>query len=137
MSEASAIRVVYPRYTMKLLARRMGLPLDTARHWLYRNLCPARRRELALALLAELDRQDAEERAEARRQLIEMAGGADATLDRLPLGAAVHPGRAARQGARDLGAAAGTSLAGPAGTQAGGMERAIAHGFPPPRSAGG
>jgi hypothetical protein len=125
MSEAAAIRVVYPRYTMKLLARRMGLPLDTARHWLYRNLCPARRRELALALLAEMDRQDAEERADARRQLTEMAGGAHATLDRLPIGTAVQPDRAAGQVPRGLAAASAAPLATPAGAQAGGVERAV------------
>jgi hypothetical protein len=90
MNDAAAIRAVYPRHTMKLLALAMGVPLDTARHWLYRNLCAARRRELALALIAELDSQDAG-RAAVRQRLTVMAGGADATLVRLPLGPPPHP----------------------------------------------
>ena len=74
VSEAAVIHAVLPRHSAKRLARLMSVPLETARSWLYRNLSSARRRELALALLAELDRQDAEERADARRQLKEMAG---------------------------------------------------------------
>jgi hypothetical protein len=72
MIEAAVIRAVYPRHTMKSLARAMGIPLDTARHWLYRNCCAARRRELALALIAELDEQEVA-RTALRRRLAQWA----------------------------------------------------------------
>ncbi len=82
MNDAAAIRAVYPRHTMKRLARVMGVPLDTARHWLFRkmSLSKERRHELALTLLAEFDRQDREERAVIRRQLVAMSGGMDAEM---------------------------------------------------------
>lgn len=77
MSEVAAIvHVIYPGHPMKRVAGVMSVPLDTVRHWLYRRVSAARRRELALALLAELDRQDAE-RAAVRRQLTDWAGGDD------------------------------------------------------------
>lgn len=41
MTDADVIRAVYPRHTMKALARATGAPLDTARHWLYRHFNPA------------------------------------------------------------------------------------------------
>ncbi|HEX3884774.1 MAG TPA: hypothetical protein VHW66_19125 [Stellaceae bacterium] len=72
VSEAAIVRAVYPRHPMKRLAGAMSVPLDTARHWLYRRLSGARRRELALVLLAELDRQDVE-RSSIRRRLAEWA----------------------------------------------------------------
>jgi len=58
VTEADAIRAVYPRHSMKRLARSMGVPLDTARHWLYRHFNEAQRKELARALLKEMDEQD-------------------------------------------------------------------------------
>lgn len=70
---AAAIRAVWPRDTMKLLARSMDVPLDTARHWLYREMSAKRRRELALALLAEMDAQEVG-RSALRRRLAEWAG---------------------------------------------------------------
>lgn len=73
VTDAETIRAVYPRHTMKRLALLLNVPLDTARHWLYRSLSGARRRELALALLAELDRQE-HSRAAIRQQLQQMAG---------------------------------------------------------------
>jgi hypothetical protein len=83
MTDAAVIRAVYPSGTMKRLARLMGVPLDTARHWLFRKVSAARRRELALALLRELDEQDRNERAAARAQLRAMVGtdGVDCVLD--------------------------------------------------------
>lgn len=57
MSDGDVIRAVYPRDTMKRVARLMDVPLDTARHWIYRNLSAARRKELGDALIAELDSQ--------------------------------------------------------------------------------
>jgi hypothetical protein len=72
IDEAAAIRAVYPRNTMKMLARLLGMPLDTARHSLYRRFSSARRRELAVALLAEMDAQEVE-RGAVRRRLAEWA----------------------------------------------------------------
>lgn len=85
VTEAGVIRAVYPRHTMKRLALAMGVPLDTARHWLFRKMSASRRRELALALLAEMDAQEVE-RTALRRRLAEWAaqgsGGENASLDR-------------------------------------------------------
>lgn len=83
MSEVAAIvRTVYPGHALKRVAGVMNAPLDTVRTWLYRRLSASRRRELALALLAELDRQDAE-RACVRRQLGVWAAGAGDEMDRV------------------------------------------------------
>lgn len=73
LSDASLIREVWPRNTMKRLALTLGVPLDTARHWLYREISPARRRQIAEALLVEMDRQEVS-RAALRRRLAEWAG---------------------------------------------------------------
>lgn len=72
MNEAAAVRAVFPRNTMKRLARLMGVPLDTARHWLYRHFNPQQRKELAKALLKEMDEQELE-RSAIRRRLAEWA----------------------------------------------------------------
>ena len=74
MTEGDAIRAIYPRHTMKRLAQAAGVPLDTARAWLYRNLTSDRRRELARELLAEFDRQEPQ-RSALRRQLVKWASG--------------------------------------------------------------
>src|SRR5215469_12769938 len=49
--DSDLIRLVFPRDTMKHLARLMAAPLDTARHLLYRRFSASRRRELAEKLL--------------------------------------------------------------------------------------
>ena len=86
MSEADLVRVVYPQHTMKRLARLMGVPLDTARHWLYRHFPAARAQELAIKLLRELDEKEAAE-ARARELLQAMAGDAgDGQMDQLLAG---------------------------------------------------
>lgn len=72
MNEADAIRAVCPRHSMKWLARTLGVPLDTARHWLYRHFNGVQRKELAKALLKEMDEQDAG-RSTLRRTLAEWA----------------------------------------------------------------
>ena len=41
---------------VKRLARLMGVPIETARHWAFRRIPDARRKEIALALIAECDR---------------------------------------------------------------------------------
>jgi len=41
---------------VKRLARLMGVPHETARHWAFRRIPDARRKEIALALIAECDR---------------------------------------------------------------------------------
>lgn len=76
MTEADALRAVYPRNTMKRLALMTGAPLDTARHWLYRHFSPAHRKELARALIEEMDRQDVE-RGALRRRLAQWASEGD------------------------------------------------------------
>lgn len=76
VNEADAIRAVYPRHSMKWLARKMGVPLDTARHWLYRHFNEAQRKELAKALLKEMDEQDVQ-RSALRRTLAEWAASED------------------------------------------------------------
>lgn len=73
MTEAEVIRGIYPRHPMKRLAHTMRVPVDTARHWLYRRFSSDRRCELARALLAEMDRQDVS-RTAWRRQLVRWAG---------------------------------------------------------------
>lgn len=73
MTDAEIIRAVFPRHTMKRLASLMGAPLDTARHWLYRNFSAARRQELALRLLDHLDDED-RRRAAIRQHLCRMVG---------------------------------------------------------------
>jgi hypothetical protein len=73
MTDSEIIRGVYPRHTLKQLARATGAPIDTVRHWVYRHLSSDRRRELATELLAEMDRQDAEDRQTIRRRLAEWA----------------------------------------------------------------
>lgn len=72
MSDVAAIRTVFPRHTAKMVSLVMGVPVNTAREWLYRHFSAARRRELALTLLAEMDRQDAE-RANLRLHLQSIA----------------------------------------------------------------
>ena len=84
---APLIRAVYPRDTMKRLARLMNVPLDTARHWLYRHFSAERRRELCLKLIAELNEQDRRREA-VRTQLNAIAGGANAQVGDVPVGAA-------------------------------------------------
>ena len=44
---------------VKRLARLMGVPHETARHWAFRRVPDARRKEIALALIAECDRLQA------------------------------------------------------------------------------
>lgn len=94
MSEVAAVvHAVYPGHALKRLAGVMSAPVPTVRHWLYRHVSASRRRELALALLAELDRQDAE-RANVRRQLGVWAAGAGDEMDRVlaePAAGADHP----------------------------------------------
>src|SRR5436305_12986366 len=80
---AEAIHAVFPRHPVKRLARLLGLPLGTAHEWCYRHLSSARRRELARALLREMDEQDVA-RTALRRQLAtwaaEIGGDSDAAL---------------------------------------------------------
>lgn len=105
VSEAAVIRAIWPGGRTKRLARLCGVPLGTAHEWLYRHLSAARQREIARALLAEMDRQDREERAAARVRLAEMAG-IDAVVavgDAMAgagAGVAADPGAAAAAGSR-------------------------------------
>ena len=72
VSGAEVIREVLPQHSVKRLARMLNLPLGTAHEWVYRRLSSERRRELALALLAELDEQEVA-RGALRRRLAEWA----------------------------------------------------------------
>lgn len=74
LSDIAAIRTVFPRHTAKVLAVKMGVPVNTAKEWLYHHFSAARRIELARTLLAEMDRQDAEERAPVRQHLQSIVG---------------------------------------------------------------
>ncbi len=74
VTDESVIRGVLPQHGPKRLARLVGVPIETARSWYYRHLSAARRRQVALALLAEMDAQDMR-RIELRRRLGEMVGG--------------------------------------------------------------
>lgn len=74
VNEAAAIRIALPRHPVKRLARLLGVPIGTAHDWIYRRLSVGRQQEIARAILAEMDREDAEERAAARRRLEVMAG---------------------------------------------------------------
>ena len=63
---------------VKRLASLMDVPLETARHWAFRRLPDARRKEVALALIAECDHLEALI-IETRRRWAEVAnetGGA-------------------------------------------------------------
>ncbi len=74
ITEAEAIRAIYPRDTLKRLARSLRMPIGTARHNLYQKFSSQRRREMARALLVEMDMQDVE-RTAIRRRLAEWAEG--------------------------------------------------------------
>ncbi len=76
MNARALVREVFPTNGAKRLARLMGVPLDTAKHWMYRNLSNARRRELAEKLLLQLDEDD-RRRDETRRTLRRIADGDD------------------------------------------------------------
>jgi hypothetical protein len=108
VTDAALITAVLPRNTMKRLALLMGAPLDTARHWLYRHLSADRRREVCRRLLIEFDRQEAE-RAEIRRQLQAIVGGAEVAGGVDGDGAAV--GREADHGSRPKAGAMGGAVA--------------------------
>jgi hypothetical protein len=98
---AALIREVYPRHTMKHLARVMNVPLDTARHWLFRKFTPDFERtcELCLKLLGELDQQE-RHRQEVRRQLETIGhAAADSQTRALLAGEAVRRPRLHRRGA--------------------------------------
>lgn len=72
MTEVDAIKTIFPKHTRKFLAGCMGVPIGTAREWLYGRFSNCRRRELARQLLAEMDQQD-RERSVVRRLLVKWA----------------------------------------------------------------
>ncbi|HEV2098604.1 MAG TPA: hypothetical protein VGR45_06715 [Stellaceae bacterium] len=86
MSDAAALRAVYGPHAAKKIATRFGVAVVTAKTWLSGGIPPARRRQMARELLAEMDRQDAE-RAEIRRRLQGETGGMGG-FDRAVVGAA-------------------------------------------------
>ena len=68
LTDQELIREIFPHSAPKRIARLMRVPLETARHWCYRHLSNARRQELAVKLLQELDAKD-RRRDAIRRQL--------------------------------------------------------------------
>lgn len=68
-----AARAAFPGGAKKRVAGLLGVSLAMAHEILHRGYLGRKRREWARALLAELDRQDREERAAARRLLRHMA----------------------------------------------------------------
>jgi hypothetical protein len=81
VTDSTVIRAVLPRNPVKRLARLLGVPFETAKHWTYREVSVSRRRELALALLAEMDEQEVARGAIRRRLAIwagDLPGDADA-----------------------------------------------------------
>lgn len=72
-TDQAVMRGVLSRNAPKRLARLMSVSVETARCWLYRTLSASRRREIALALIAELDAED-RRRAAYRQHLVDMAG---------------------------------------------------------------
>ena len=74
MDDVAAIRAVLPRHTVKRVADLMNVPLNTAHEWLYRHFSASRRRELAVALLAQLDEQE-RSRAVVRQHLEQVVTG--------------------------------------------------------------
>lgn len=86
----------FARHWVKRLARAMGVPQETARHWAFRRIPDARRKEIALALIAECDRLEAAIQDTRRRWereatdeadgnkawRIDAAAGQDAVVDR-------------------------------------------------------
>jgi len=118
MSDAAVIQAVFPSHSAKRLACLMDVPLETARSWIYRHLSAARRRELAMALIAELDRQDIERMA-VHQKLNEMAGESDAAMVRVLTRPASLAGRAPGQAAGGVAAAAAAAADGATGARAG------------------
>ncbi len=57
-----------PKHGAKRLAQLMGVPIETARHWLYKTPAADRHGELVRRLLAEFERQEAE-RTRVRQRL--------------------------------------------------------------------
>lgn len=73
ITDQEAVRAFLPHNGPKLLARLIGVSIETARSWYYRNLSKARRVEIARALLARLDEED-RRLAPYRKHLQEVAG---------------------------------------------------------------
>lgn len=99
MNDVAAIRMVFPKHPTKMLSAIMGVPIGTAREWLYRRFSASRRRELAVALLAEMDEQD-RRRAALRTHLKRLAGdGDDAEMGGVLAGGSVQDDRRTEGGA--------------------------------------
>lgn len=81
VTDQALIREVFPNAWPKRLAKLMDVPVHTARHWFYARMSNARRRDLAIKLLQEMDEDDRRRerhelrRQEVRRQLQQIAGG--------------------------------------------------------------
>lgn len=82
MTTTVVIEQELSRHWAKRLAHMLDVPTETARSWVYRSMPRARRKEIALALIAECDRLEAVI-ADTRRRWKEVADvEADRALDR-------------------------------------------------------
>jgi len=66
VTDSAVIRAALRPHGPKRLARLMDVPVRTAKHWLYHGPSSRRRREMALALLAEMEREEVERTAICR-----------------------------------------------------------------------
>lgn len=99
VSVTAAIEPALGRHWVKRLARRMGVPTPTARHWIYIKMPVARHAEIAEAILAECDVLEvmiAETRQRFRGEIHEAAG----ELARGEARAASPPAGAIRKGVK-------------------------------------
>ena len=87
MNETANLNPYIARHWPKRLARRMGVPLSTARHWIENRMPPARRYEIAQALIAECNELE-HMINETRRHWTEVA----AEMARADERAVSHPG---------------------------------------------
>lgn len=73
VTATAAIEPALGRHWTKRLARLMGVPHETARHWVYRRMPADRRCEIARALIDECDRLE-RVIAETRRRWVAEVG---------------------------------------------------------------
>jgi hypothetical protein len=76
----AVIRQIYPRHTIKMLARLLDVPTGTAHSLIHKRLSNWRRRELAEKLLQEIYRE-IHAHVELCMRLEEMTGNRDAGVD--------------------------------------------------------
>jgi hypothetical protein len=81
VTTTAAIEGELARHWPKRLARKMGVPIETARFWIYKRMPDARRQEIAHALLNECTRLETII-AETRKRWEGVASEATGPVDR-------------------------------------------------------